>query len=167
VDDATLLLAYFQSTLQGLFPNSPVVQTKRAARDGKQRQGGQIAGLNLQSGQFVVSCYDGDVVDTTPTFENMSRRYPIVAEYIKIVMNAATVTGRGSAPSDVLEDPDVRDTRTEILTNFFLPTTTEVPNLFDVRVKPGATYDVVADNKTIIVSPITFFCACMNPRPGA
>jgi hypothetical protein len=167
MDDVTLLMAYFQSTVKGLFSGVPVVQTKRAARDGKQRESGQIAGLNLQDGQFVVSCYEGDAVDSTPTFENMSRRYPVIVEYMKRAMNAATVTGAGSAPAEVLEDPDVRNTRTEILNNLFLPTSTSVPNLFDVRVKPGVVYGVVVDDKTIIVSPITFFCTCTNPRPGA
>jgi hypothetical protein len=168
MDDVTVLLAYFQGVLTGLYtPALPVFQSKRAARDGVQRQGGFWEGQNISNGAFCLSCEVGDVVDTPgASFENITRRYPVIVEYVKRAPNASTVTDAGSGPAEVLEDPDVRKKRTAIINNLYIETAIAVPNMFDVRVKPDRTYALTGDNKTVIVSPITFFCALTNSRPG-
>jgi hypothetical protein len=165
-DDVTLLFAYFNTTLTRVF-SLPVFQSKRPARRGKQRSGGFWEGANISAGAFCLSCDTGDRVDQVPTFENLSRTYPFIVEYVFRAPNAAIVNDAGSAPAEVLESPQVRVIRTSEIENLFLPTTTLVPNLFDVRIAPDRTYDVTADNETVMVSPITFFCTCHNPRPGS
>lgn len=166
MDDVTLLFTYFQATLKTAF-DLPIFQSKRAAREGRQRKGGFWEGQNLQNGAFCLSCDDRDIVDEVPTFEYLSRTYPFIVEYL---MRSPTMPSLGSGtggPAEVLENPAVRVIRTSEITNLFIPTASSVPNLFDVRVQPDTTYDVAGDNELVIVSPITFFCTCHNPRPGS
>jgi hypothetical protein len=170
VDDVTILLSYFQATIAALFPALPApILTKNAARDGKQREGGYAEGFNITGGAFVVSCCEGDIIDKgAATFEVISRQYPVIVEYVKRLANASTVTAPGSAPAEILEDPDVRQKRTELINNLFIMTTTAVPNMYDVRPpRMGKTYSLTADTKTIMISPTTYLCTLINPRPGA
>jgi hypothetical protein len=166
MDDVNVLMDYFNVGILGTFTGSATIITKNAAQSGKQRQGGFPEGFNLQNGGFVISCNEGDVVDKAATFEVMTRQYPVIVEYVKRLANAATVQGAGTAPAEVLEDPDVRAKRTTLVNTFFVPTASSVPNMFDVRPpKMNKVYTLTADNITILVSPVTFWCHLLNPRP--
>jgi hypothetical protein len=168
MDDVNVLMDYFSAGIQSTFGvgSSQISIAKNPARDGKQRLCGLPEGANVQIPFFVISSCEGDQIGKAITFENMTRQYPVIVEYIKRMENAATVQNTGTAPATILEDPDVRAKRTTLVNEFFVPTAASVANMWDVRPpKMNKAYTLMADTNAYLVSPVTFLCHLINPLP--
>ena len=163
--DGTVLLNAVQTAILGLYnPSIPTIISREEASRGKpKRLTGWTAGY--PSTCFILSLNGPEEVDGTlgATFENMVVRYWVAAEYLKPIEQA--IPNNSGGPPGVLDDPDVRNKRFDLLNLLYTQYVTGVSNLFDTRAKPGPVYQQTLDDR-VITSMCKYLFDLHNPRPG-
>lgn len=166
--DATVLLTAVRTAIAGLGyePAIPCVNpSKEEAGIGRARKAGWTAGYPATC--FVLSLNGPEEVDDNlgTTFEYMVNRYWVAVEYLKPIEQA--IVDNQTGPPAVLDDPDVRNKRFDLINLLYTQYLTGVSNLYDTRVKPGKVYQQIDADQRIVTSMCKYLFLLHNPRPGA